>query len=250
MNNVEELLESALKKFKKKSFIDNDPICIPHEFQNKEDIEVSSFLTALISWGNRKSIIEAAKKLIKLMNHKPYEFILNFNEKRDFKKLENFYYRTFKSPDLKFIIQALSTFYQNNHSLEKIFINSKNIETGIINLRETLLKTPHLKRSEKHLPNILNGSAAKKINMFLRWMVRKDNIDFGIWKKLKPSELLIPLDVHTTYSAYTLKLIPTHKANWKNVLTLTNFLKKLDPYDPIKYDFALFELSRKKNFLL
>lgn len=240
-NNIAELLEQKLIEYKHASFITNDPIRIPHLFRKKEDIEIAAFLTALISWGNRKSIIQSAHQLMHLLQHRPYHFVMQYST-ADNKILRQFYYRTFQAEDLIFIIRALHKYYQNYSSLEDIFVG-KSIVEGIHQLREQLLSVAHLRRSEKHLPDVKKGSAAKRINMFLRWMVRKDDIDLGIWIRLHPSQLIIPLDIHTARVSYALGLIDNQRSHLKNALQLTHLLKTLDANDPVKYDFALFGMG-------
>lgn len=239
--HIADLLNEKVIQYKQAFFIQDDPISIPHLFNNRQDVEIAGFLTALISWGNRKSIIRSATQLINIMHYQPYNFILNYS-RVDNKYLKSFYYRTFQPADTIFYIKALSNYYKNYDSLEEIFVGEK-VVTGIKNLREELLHTPHLKRSEKHLPDMSKNAAGKRINMFLRWMVRKDEVDFGLWEQLSPSELLIPLDVHTARVAYTLGLLKNQKSCLTNVLELTELLKTLDNQDPVKYDFALFGMG-------
>lgn len=239
--HIAKLLEEKVRLYKNQQFILQDPVCIPHRFERKQDIEISGLLTAIISWGSRKNIIRSAQYLMMLMSHQPYNFVMNYSA-ADNKVLKKFYYRTFQPEDTVFFVKSLHRYYSKYNSLEKLFANISIIE-GIACMREELLKTPHLKRSEKHLPDIHKGSAAKRINMFLRWMVRKDEVDFGIWNTLKPCNLLIPLDVHTARAAYELRLLNNTQSHLKNVLLLTEKLKLLDSKDPVKYDFALFGMS-------
>ncbi len=238
---IAELLNEKVIQYKNVFFIQHDPISIPHLFNALQDIEISGFLTALISWGNRKAIIQSATQLMQIMHYQPYAFILNYS-KVDNKFLKKFYYRTFQPSDTIFYIQSLSNYYKKYDSLERVFIG-KSIIQGLKELRDELLQTPHIKRNEKHLPDINKKSAAKKINMFLRWMVRKDEIDFGLWKHISSSELLIPLDIHTARTSYALGLLKSTQANLQNVLLLTDLLKTLDGDDPVKYDFALFGMG-------
>lgn len=236
-----ELLNKKVQKYKTPEFILQDPISIPHQFHQKQDIEIAGFLTAIISWGSRKNILASAQKLMKIMNNKPYYFICNYSP-ADNKKLTTFYYRTFQPEDTLFFIKSLNRYYSRYNTLEKVF-ESQSVIDGIDNLRNELLKVNHLNRNKKHLPDVKNGSAAKRINMFLRWMVRKDEVDFGLWNALKPSDLLIPLDIHTARTAYSLGLLNNTQSHLKNVLHLTEILKTIDKNDPIKYDFALFGMS-------
>lgn len=235
------LLNDKVRQYKSSAFILNDPVCIPHQFSQPQDIEIAAFLTALISWGNRTAIIQAARQLMQILQPTPYLFVMNYSP-ADNQLLKHFYYRTFQPYDTVFYIKTLHRFYHTQKSLEVLF-RGYGILQGIQNLRDELLHTPHQTRAEKHLPDIKKGSAAKRINMFLRWMVRKDDIDFGLWKSIHSSELLIPLDIHTSRTAHLLGLLPNNKAHLKNVLYLTNLLKTLDAQDPVKYDFALFGMG-------
>jgi len=242
------LLNQKAEFYNQPAFIPNDPISIPHLFTKKEDIEISGFLTAILSWGRRDMIIKSGKSLMQLMSNEPFYFLLNAN-KFDFQKLEPFYYRTFNSDDVLFVLYALKEIYTSNNSLENIantaFKKSKSIMEVIVKIRETILQTPHLKRSEKHLSNPLAGSAAKRINMFLRWMIRDDNngVDFGIWKQIPKSALMCPLDIHSGRTARKLGLLNRKQNDWKAVEELTKNLRVLNPEDPVKYDFALFGMS-------
>jgi uncharacterized protein (TIGR02757 family) len=241
-------LNKNVARFNNQSFIVNDPVSIPHKFSRKEDIEIAGFLTALISWGNRRAILKSASDLMQLMENQPFEFIFNA-EDTDLKKLTKFYYRTFNASDLLFLVEALKHLYREKGGMEQVACNSFN-QTGtvkgmITGIREEMLKAPHLPRSEKHLANPMKGSAAKRINMFLRWMVRDDEngVDFGLWKKIPASALMIPLDLHTGRIARKLGLLQRKQDDWKAVEELTSNLRKLDPEDPIKYDFALFGIG-------
>ena len=224
-------------------FIATDPIQLPHRFEKKEDIEIVSFLVSTIAWGNRKSIIKSGERLIDIMGNDPHNFILNYesDEELDFK------HRTFNAIDLDFFFRSLKNIYLNE-GLEKAFTEQTEIlgiKGRIVSFRERFLETPHEKRSEKHISNPLKNSAAKRLNMFLRWMVRKDNqgVDFGIWNTISPSELYLPLDVHTSTYARKLKLLSRKQDDWKALEELMANLKKFDEEDPVKYDFALFGLG-------
>ena len=243
--DIKEFLLQKVSQYNQVSFISTDPISIPHSFTGKEDIEISGFLTALISWGQRKSIVKSGKKLMNLMGNKPHQFVLNAGRK-ELEDISDFVYRTFNGDDLLFLIAALKEIYLHKGGLEQIattgFEKTGDIKGAIIEIRNTLLQTPHLKRSEKHLADPQKGSAAKRINMFLRWMVRKDNngVDFGIWEKIPQSRLMCPLDVHSGNTARALGLLKRKQNDWKAVEELTECLKKMDPEDPVKFDFALF----------
>ena len=241
-------LNQNLIKFNNRSFIDNDPVSIPHTFSRKEDIEIAGFLTAHISWGNRSAIIKSASFLTGLMGNRPFEFIGSAGD-NELKRLTKFYYRTFNASDLLFLIEALKHLYLEKGGMETVanefFKQTGTIKGMITGLREEILKAPHLPRSEKHLANPMKGSAAKRINMFLRWMVRNDDngVDFGLWKKIPASALMIPLDVHSGTVARQLGLLKRKQNDWKAVEELTSNLRKLDPDDPVKYDYALFGIG-------
>ena len=249
MNNLElkEFLDYKAEQYENKLFIDSDPIQIPHRFTAKEDIEISAFLIATIAWGNRKMIIKNSEKLMEIIKHAPYDFIQNYS-----KKDLNFIHRTFNSEDLDFYLKSLQNIYKNGN-LELAFKEQENIEGikgRIVHFREQFLSIEHLTRSEKHLSNPLKNSACKRINMFLRWMVRSDEkgVDFGIWKSVNPSELYLPLDVHTSKNARKLGLLTRKQDDWKALEELMNQLKAFDPHDPVKYDFALFGLGAFEQF--
>ncbi len=251
--DIKALLDEKVLKYNSPEFIENDPILIPHQFKLKEDIEIAGFLSATIAWGNRKSIINNAQKLMHLIEDAPFDFISNCNEK-DLKRFDKFVHRTFNGTDCTFFIRALKNIYKKNGGLENVFAlglnkNDNNIKNAIINFREVFLQTKHLSRSEKHLSNPLKNSSAKRLCMYLRWMVRNDGrgVDFGIWKSIKPSQLCLPLDVHTGNVSRTLKLLKRNQNDWISVEEITSVLKKFDAKDPIKYDFALFGLGANKE---
>ncbi|MCK9301756.1 MAG: TIGR02757 family protein [Bacteroidales bacterium] len=250
---TEEILNYYYRVFDEKQFIDNDPICIPHKFQDKEDIEISGFLAATIAWGNRKAIINSALDIIKRMDNAPYDFIINA-DKNDIEKLAGFYYRTFQEVDLVCFINSLHNIYTNHGGLEKVFTDGyqscseDKIKNAIINFRKIFFQNDYPQRVAKHVANPEKGAAAKRINMFLRWMVRNDNsgVDFGLWKNISPCDLIIPLDVHVGNVARNLNLIDSNSNNWKAAEELTKKLQLLDKEDPVKYDFALFGIGNSK----
>jgi len=239
-----DLLEENYLRFNQLEFIEEDPILIPHSFSLNQDIEISGFLSAIIAWGQRKTIINNAKKMMLLMDNAPYEFILKHQES-DLKRFEGFVHRTFNSDDLLYFIHALKAIYRKHDSLEVIFLNGKDMKERISNFKTAFFNLEHLKRTEKHLADPLKGSSAKRINMFLRWMVRKDEqgVDFGIWNKIQSSDLMIPLDVHTGNTARKLGLLSRKQNDWKSVEELTSNLKLYSKEDPVKYDFSLFGLG-------
>jgi len=238
-------LEEQADRFNQVQFITDDPISIPHRFTAPEDIEIIGFIVATISWGQRPTIIKNGLKLCEIMSNAPYDFIKNASD-QDLKDL-HFVHRTFNADDLNFFLRAMRSFYKtNNGGLEAAFnLETSSMAGRIAAFRQEFLKTPHQKRSEKHLSNPLSGSANKRINMFLRWMVRKDNkgVDFGIWNSIDPSELYIPLDVHTGNVARELGLIKRKANDWKALEELMNAVKRFDAHDPCKYDFALFGIG-------
>lgn len=248
MKELKSLLDSKVEQYNHPRFIELDPISIPHRFSDPHDIEIAGFLTALISWGNRKAILKSAAHLLELMENEPANFITTASEK-EFKRLEKFVYRTFNGDDLLFLVYALRNVYRTKGGLEGIanahFQKRGEVKDVVVGLRTELLQTEHLSRSEKHLANPLKGSAAKRINMFLRWMVRRDNngVDFGLWQQLSPAALMCPLDVHSGNTARNLGLLSRKQNDWKAVEELTYNLRKLDKSDPVKYDFALFGMG-------
>ena len=233
-------------------FIETDPIQIPHLFNKKEDVEISGFLTSTISWGNRKSIIKSAEKLIELLDHSPYDFILN-HKKRDLDTLKPFVHRTFNGIDLIQFVKSLKHIYRNYNGLEEIFRNNikdDSLQYAIHKMRKIFFEIPHTNRTKKHISDPMRGSAAKRINMFLRWMVRDDTrgVDFGIWKSISPKYLSCPLDVHTGNVARKLGLIQRKQNDHKAVMELDKKLREFDLIDPVKYDFALFGLGVFEKF--
>ena len=233
-------------------FIETDPIQIPHLFNKKEDVEISGFLTSTISWGNRKSIIKSAEKLIELLDHSPYDFILN-HKKRDLDTLKPFVHRTFNGIDLIQFVKSLKHIYRNYNGLEEIFRNNikdDSLQYAIHKMKKIFFEIPHTNRTKKHISDPMRGSAAKRINMFLRWMVRDDTrgVDFGIWKSISPKYLSCPLDVHTGNVARKLGLIQRKQNDHKAVMELDKKLREFDLIDPVKYDFALFGLGVFEKF--
>lgn len=243
------VLEKAYLKYNANDFIKNDPISIPHLFSKKEDIEVAGLFAAIFAWGQRKTIINKSEELMQRMDFAPSDFVMNHSD-NDLKKLLNFKHRTFNDTDLLYFIDALKFIYNQNDGLEAVF--SKNIdyekstEKGIVHFNKLFFSLEHVpNRTKKHISSPLSGSTCKRINMYLRWMVRNDKkgVDFGIWKKIKPSQLLCPLDVHVDKVARNFGLIKRNQTDWKTVIELTNNLKIVDSSDPVKYDFALFGLG-------
>ena len=248
---LKEFLDQKHNEFNTPHFIEKDPISVPHQFSRKEDIEIAGFLAATISWGNRASIVKDAVKLLAMMDCTPYEFILQATPS-DLKPFKAFYHRTFNGDDCTFFIRSLSNIYLNHGGLEKCFseLHEQGARLTISNFRKIFLETSHLKRSEKHISDPLKGSSAKRLLMFLRWMIRRDNcgVDFGIWQKSDPSKLICPLDIHVGNVARKLGLLNRKTNDWQAAEELTENLRKFDPDDPVKYDFALFGLGIFEKF--
>ncbi|CAG0981970.1 hypothetical protein FLAV_01818 [Flavobacteriales bacterium] len=245
-----QLLEDKYDQYNRKRFIETDPISVPHLFSKKEDIEIAGFFAATLAWGQRSTIIKNTKKLMQYMDMTPYDFILN-HSKPELKPFQKFVHRTFNAQDTLFFIHSLKNIYTHHKGLENAFsLTNGSIPEKINHFRNLFLIKKLESRTAKHISNPLIGSAAKRINMYLRWMVRNDKrgVDFGLWKKIKPSELFCPLDVHSGRVARKLGLLHTKQNNWKAVEELTLKLKTFHPNDPIRYDFALFGLGAFENF--
>ena len=250
--DLKEFLDEKVVQYNTVNFIESDLIQIPHKFSEKEDIEIIGFLIATIAWGNRKSIINNGHRLLDIMGDSPYDFILNFSEK-DTERLSGFVHRTFNEHDLKYFLIALQNIYLRQGGLESVFARHLEIDTtqsAIHEFKKVFFEMPHLQRTEKHISDPHKNSAAKRINMFLRWMVRKDNtgVDFGIWDSILPSQLSCPLDVHSGNVARKLNLLSRKQNDAKALSELDIALRKLDPSDPVKYDFALFGLGAFERF--
>lgn len=243
--NLKLLLVEKAEYYEKNWFIEHDPIQIPHRFSKKEDVEISGFLAAVIAWGQRKTIINNANKLMTWMDESPHDFILNHQES-DLVKMQDFVHRTFNNDDLLYFIYALKKIYTEQDGLERAMSqHPADMQKNLTVFKELFFSWEHLTRTEKHLPNPLKKSSAKRMNMYLRWMVRSstNGVDFGIWKGITPSQLLMPLDVHTATVGRKLGLLKRKQNDWKSVIELTNALRAIDPEDPVKFDFALFGIG-------
>lgn len=245
---MKEYLDEQMSKYNLAKFIGEDPISIPHGFKQREDIEISAFFSAIIAWGQRPTIMKNARSLMERMEETPYDFVMNATE-NDLKAFDGFVHRTFNAEDAKHFVRALKKVYQNG-GLEHVFVDAysqgqSNYKTGMMALREIFFSIPHQQRTQKHLANPDTGSSAKRLNMFLRWMVRQDKrgVDFGLWTKLDSALLLLPLDVHTGKVSRELGLLKRTQNDWKAVVEISDQLKRFDPKDPIKYDFALFGIG-------
>ena len=249
---LKDFLDEKADFYENPSFLTSDPIQIPHRFSNKEDIEIAAFLTATIAWGNRKSIINNASKMMALMDNTPHDFVMHHQEE-DLKSLDHFVHRTFNGEDFKTFVKGLKHIYTNFNGLEALFNRyqeKQSLQTAICQLKTHFFEIDHQKRTQKHISNPNTGSAAKRINMFLRWMIRSNhkNVDFGLWKSLSPEQLSCPLDVHSGNVGRKLRLIKRVQNDAKAVQELDSNLRKLDPIDPVKYDFALFGLGVFEKF--
>ena len=251
---LKEFLDEKYFLYNHKKFIESDPICIPHQFTKKQDIEIAAFLAATIAWGNRQSIIKNAGKLMQFMDFEPHSFVTNATAK-DIKVFSKFVHRTFNGDDCMFFIQSLKHLYKKNESLELLFSkgikpSDETIKNGIVSFREEFFDIQHPLRTQKHVSNPIKNSSSKRLCMFLRWMVRTDKagVDFGIWKTIKPSQLCLPLDLHTGNVSRKLGLLKRTQNDWQAVEEVTALLRQLDNKDPVKYDFALFGLGVFEKF--
>ena len=253
--NIDDLkgfLDAKVVQYNNPKFIESDPIQIPHRFSLKEDIEISGFLTSIISWGNRKMIIGNSNKMMNLLENSPYDFVMNHN-KKDLELLENFVHRTFNGIDLVYFIKSLKNIYANHNGLEAVFnvyAEKQSLQNSIHQFKKLFFELEHPSRTTKHISDPVKGSAAKRINMFLRWMIRNDTsgVDFGIWKSINTSQLSCPLDTHSGNVARKLGLLKRKQNDAKALLELDRNLRKLDDKDPVKYDFALFGLGVFEKF--
>jgi len=244
---LKDFLDSRADLYNRPEFILTDPISIPHRFSLKEDIEIAGFLAATIAWGNRVSILKSSDRMMKLMGNTPYDFVINHTDD-DLKFLEGAIHRTFNAEDFIYFIEALKYIYLEKGGMEAIFSRFQtgdSLQPAIHEFREIFLELPHNERTARHISDPFKGSAAKKINMFLRWMVRKDDrgVDFGIWQSIPPSVLSCPLDVHSGNVARRLGLLTRRQNDAKAVAELDKNLRALDAVDPVRYDFALFGLG-------
>lgn len=245
-------LDEKVNLYNNPKFIESDPIQIPHQFSSKEDIEIAAFLTATIAWGNRKSIIKNSNRMMELLDHSPFEFVMQHKES-DLEKLLPFVHRTFNGHDFIQFVKSLKHIYQKHNGLEAViakYAEKNSLQYSIHQFKQTFFEIPHLERTKKHVSDPLKNSAAKRINMFLRWMVRNDNngVDFGIWKSISPTQLSCPLDVHSGNVARKLGILKRKQNDGKALAKLDVNLRALDPKDPVKYDFALFGLGIFEGF--
>lgn len=253
MNEIlKELLDDRYLKYNVPAYIDDDPIQIPHLFSKKEDVEIAAFLSSSIAWGQRRTIISNSRKLISWMDDAPYDFVMHAG-KEDLNMIEKFVHRTFNGIDCKYFLYALRNIYEHHGGLEKVFQlgfeKGNTIYSALYHFRTVFFELPHATRTEKHIGNVSRNAAAKRLNMLLRWMVRKDEqgVDFGIWKNIPLSSLMLPLDVHTGNVGRALGLLIRKQDDWRAVEEITDVLRQFDAKDPVKYDYALFGMGLNRE---
>ena len=251
-SELKEFLDKRVDIYNSPAFIKFDPVSIPHRYSSKEDIEIAGFLAATIAWGNRTAILRSAGCMMKIMCDAPYDFVLNHKES-DLKGIDGAMHRTFNAEDFIYFIEALKYIFEEKGGMEDIFMRYRtgdSLQPAIHEFRRIFFELPHNSRTRKHISDPVKGSAAKKINMYLRWMIRKDDrgVDFGLWKSISPSILSCPLDVHSGNVARKLGLITRRQNDSKAVTELDKVLRQLDKEDPVKYDFALFGLGAFEGY--
>ena len=247
---VKEILDHYVDKYNTKEFISKDPISLPHAYSKGQDIEIVAFWTAMLSWGQRATIINKSRALFDMMGNAPHDFIVNHSDS-DLKPFLDFKHRTFLADDTLTFIKAMQYIYKSHESMEDVFVNGQSLNDFDIKLSLVTFHNKffnfehHTPRTKKHVATPERGSTCKRLNMFLRWMVRKDDrgVDFGLWKKIPSSALLIPYDLHVDRVSRRLGLVTRKQIDWSTVIQLTDILSKFDPIDPVKYDFALFGMG-------
>lgn len=252
--HLKKLLDDKARLYNQPGFIMNDPICIPHSFTKKQDIEIAGLFAATLAWGNRTTIINNCRKLMMWMGNTPYDFICHHKD-TDLRPFIHFVHRTFNATDLLYFISFLQYHYASYDTLEAAFVPAKqydeqNVEQALLHFHDYFFSIEHAERTRKHVPTPHRNSACKRLNMYLRWMVRKDKqgVDFGLWKKINMSQLICPLDVHVARVACRLELIDSEKSDWKNAVLLTQRLKEMNPNDPAVYDYALFGMGAEERY--
>jgi uncharacterized protein (TIGR02757 family) len=251
VNKLADLLNAKTEQYNRPGFIKDDPISVPHCFSKKQDIEIAGFFAAIFAWGNRTAIIQKSKELMHLMDDKPHDFCLHHSPK-ELKVLTGFKHRTFNTTDLLYFIEFFRDHYSQQQSLETAFTrNGSSVEEMLTGFHQYFFSLPDVPaRTKKHIATPEKRSTCKRLNMFLRWMVRKDNkgVDFGIWNVISPSQLICPIDLHVARVARRLNILQRKQTDWMAALELTDFLRTLDKDDPVKYDFALFGLGAIEKF--
>lgn len=240
-------LEAKTAEYEQGFFLDTDPLAIPHSYSKKEDQEIAGFIAATLAWGQRKTIIRNANGFLERMENAPFEFVMQASDK-ELKHFKGFVHRTFNELDAMHFVMALRHIYTHHNGLEGVLASRQDLQSGIAYLHEVFFEIPHMPRTQKHVSNPLKGSSSKRLCMYLRWMVRSGPVDLGIWKQLSPEQLMLPLDVHTGRVSRKLGLLTRKQNDWKAVEEVTTALRKLDPHDPVKYDFALFGLGVFEHF--
>lgn len=251
---LKSFLDFKVAEYNQPGFIPNDPVCIPHEYSKKQDIEIAGLMAAVFAWGQRKTIINKSREFLNMMGNEPHRFVLECSN-QDVKPFQHFKHRTFNGTDALYFLHFFKWFYAKNDSLEEAFLGNLGAEATmgarLTSFFDLFFSLPdHPVRTYKHIPNPSRKSACKRINMYLRWMVRQDTkgVDFGIWHTIQPQQLICPCDLHVDRVARKLGLIKRKQTDWQTAIELTNNLKKLDPTDPVKYDFALFGLGVEEKF--
>lgn len=249
---IKKLLDQKVRQYNKIDFIEKDPICIPHQYKKQQDIEIAAFFAAIFAWGNRTTIINKSNELLNRMDHAPYDFCLQHDHK-DLIKIFGFVHRTFNDTDALYCIEFFKQHFQNNQSLETAFFKNqitgkqiKSVEAALTHFQTYFMSLEYApRRTQKHIASPVSGSTCKRLNMFLRWMIRKDEqkVDFGIWKSIKPSALIMPIDVHVARVSRSIGILNRPQTDWQAAIELTDYCRTLDPKDPVKYDFALFSLG-------
>lgn len=256
--SIKKILDQKVKQYNKIEFIIKDPICIPHQFKKKQDIEIAAFFAAIFAWGNRTTIINKANEFMERMDGAPYAFCMQ-HKPSDLKKLFGFKHRTFNDTDALYCIEFLKQHYLQSPSLETAFFQNqftqtkiKSVEAALIHFQSYFMSLNEApKRTQKHISSPASGSTCKRLNMFLRWMIRKDKngVDFGLWNAIAPAHLIMPMDVHVARVSRNLGILQGPQTNWQAALELTHYCRTLDPKDPVKYDFALFSLGVIEKFI-
>ena len=252
---LRDFFDRKVDEYNQPFFVKYDPISIPHLFTKKQDIEISAFFAAVFAWGNRTTIINKSRELMERMDMAPHDFCLHHSEK-DLKRLLGFKHRTFNDTDLLYFIEFFQFHYRSANSLESAFSKSMNkkdstIERALIGFREYFLSLDDVpQRTRKHISSPLKNSTCKRLNMFLRWMVRNDRrgVDFGVWREISPAQLICPIDLHVARVAKRFKILERKPVDWLAAVELTRYLRTLDEKDPVKYDFALFGLGVMEKF--
>ncbi|HET9744951.1 MAG TPA: TIGR02757 family protein [Chitinophagaceae bacterium] len=249
--HLKEFLDQKVEEYNQPAFIKDDPVSIPHLFTKRQDIEIAAFFAAVFAWGNRTAIINKSKELMQRMDNSPLSFIVDHSAK-DLERLKGFKHRTFNDDDLFYFVESLHHHYSKYDSLEKAFFadNGYDAEKALIHFKDYFFSLEHLKRTEKHISSPLQKSTCKRLNMFLRWMVRDDGkgVDLGLWQQVPASKLICPIDLHVARVAKKLGLLKRRQVDWLAAVELTDALRQLDKDDPVKYDFALFNLGIIEKF--